>query len=92
MEEMACNANEFDGEFMAVAAADVRPTDVVLNPARYVTRAADLPGGPVGIFRPADPARACDGCDAGAGEPCRVGCLGLAALDDATGWGFADAG
>lgn len=89
---MAFNRDDFDGEFMAVAAADVRSTDVVLNPARYVTDASGLPGGMIDIFRPADPSRGCDGCDAGPGEPCGPGCLGLAALDDATGYGFADAG
>lgn len=89
---MAHNSGEFDGEFMAVAAADVRPTDVVLNPARYVTRTADLPNGMIDIFRPADPSQPCEGCGAGAGEPCEWDCLGLAALDDATGYGFADVG
>ncbi|MFC5828059.1 hypothetical protein [Nonomuraea insulae] len=89
---MAHGGGEFDGEFMAIAAADIRSTDVVLNPARYVTGTADLPGGVIDIFRPADPSRACEGCDAGPGEPCGWDCLGLAALDDATGYGFADAG
>ncbi|MBA2897673.1 hypothetical protein [Nonomuraea soli] len=88
---MANTTGDFDGEFMAVATADVRPTDVVLNPARYVADPAALPAGVVDIFRPADPARGCGGCDAGPGEPCGWGCLGLAALDDATGYGFADA-
>ncbi|MFI6816113.1 hypothetical protein ACIBG7_27165 [Nonomuraea sp. NPDC050328] len=87
---MAYGAGEFDGEFMAVAATEVRPTDVVLNPARYVADPAALPGGMIDIFRPADPARECDACDAGPGEPCGSECLGLAALDDATGYGFAD--
>ncbi|SEN78585.1 hypothetical protein SAMN05660976_08311 [Nonomuraea pusilla] len=89
---MAYPSSGWDGKFMTVAAADVRPTDVVLNPARYVTRTADLPDGMIDIFRPAHPSQPCEGCDARPGEPCEWDCLGLAALDDATGYGFADVG
>ncbi|MEV4364447.1 hypothetical protein [Nonomuraea sp. NPDC049625] len=89
---MVYPSGDWDGEFMAVTAVDVRPTDVVLNPARYVTDTVCLPGGVIDIFRPADPSRACEGCGAGPGEPCEWDCLGLAALDDATGYGFADVG
>jgi hypothetical protein len=87
---MAFTREFFDGEFLSVAAADVRPTDVLLNPARHAAGESLAPVGVIDIFRPADPARACAGCGAGAGESCGWGCLSMAALDDYTGYAFAD--